>query len=344
MTIILFSSCKENYRGYTINGKIEDAHKQIKIYLTNDHTGVVKDSTTTDDNGNFNFKGITEYPQRYSVIYQSSEGKQNHFVWVENTTIEIIGKLSEIENVKIKSGKEQKLFEELEKEGAFFYPEYDRLTKEKKYDSILFLIKRLSKVNLDFCIKNANSYMAVEMLYRVRNEINKDSLGFILKKMDNSILNSKYGKSLLLYSKSPDLDVDKYYIDFTAKTLEGKDISVSELLKKEKPILLIFGGLGCMQEHGRKILKDFHNSYKDNIEILAFVFARNRDEWIYDSKYPLDITLLSDMKGDHSPIKIQYDVQATPTVYLINKDGIITWKSIGYGNNVNEAAIKLFNE
>ena len=182
------------------------------------------------------------------------------------------------------------------------------------------------------------------MLYRVRNEINKDSLGLILKKMDSTILNSKYGKSLTLYSKSSDLDVGAHYIDFTAKTLNGENISISEQLKKGKPILIIFGGLGCMQEHGRKILKDFHDNYKDDIEILAFVFARNKEEWIYDSNYPLDITLLSDMKGDHSPIKIQYDVQVTPTVFLISEEGIITWKSLGYGNNVNEAAKKLFNE
>lgn len=185
--------------------------------------------------------------------------------------------------------------------------------------------------------------MAIEMLYRVRNEVNKDSLGLILEKVDSNILNSKYGKSLSLYSKSLDLDVGSHYMDFTAKTLNGESINISERLKKEKPILIIFGGLGCMQEHGRKTLKEFHGNYKDDIEVLAFVFARNKDEWIYDSKYPLDIPLLSDMKGDHSPIKIKYDVQATPTVFLINKEGNIILKSIGYGSHVNEAAKKLFN-
>lgn len=343
ISVILFSSCNENHNGYTINGKIEDVSKQIKIYLKNDHTGVVEDSTTTD-NGNFNFKGITEYPQRYSLIYQSVEGKQNHFVWLENTAIEIVGKLSDIENIKIKAGREQKLVKEMENGSSFFYPEYNRLIKEKKNDSIRFLIKRLSKVNLDFCIKNANSYMAIEMLYRVRNEIQKDSLKPVLEKVDSNILNSKYGKSLSLYSRSPDLEIGMQYIDFTAKTLSGETISLSEQLKRGKPILIVFGGLGCMQEHGRKILKDFQKDNKDDIEILSFVFARNKDEWIYDSKYPLDITLLSDMKGDHSPVKIQYDVQATPTVFIIDKNGIIKWKSIGYGNEVNDEAKKLFKK
>ena len=339
--VVLFSSCTENDYGYTITGKIEDISKQIKIYLKNDHTGVAVDSTETHD-GNFSFKGLTEFPQRYSLTYKSDEGEQSHFLWIENTTIEIIGKLKDIKSVKIKAGREQKLVEEMGIGSSFFYPEYRRLIKENKNDSIRFLIKKLTKAHLDFSVKNANSYMAIEMLYRARNEVSKDSLGKILMNIDSAILNSEYGKSLQLYAKSSNLEVGSPYVDFTTETLEGTKISISELLKKEKPLLIIFGGLGCMQEHGRKILKNFHDTYKEDIEILAFVFARNEKEWIIDANYPLDITLVSDMKGDHSPIKIQYDVQVTPTVFLINKEGIITFKSLGYGNDVNEAAKKLF--
>jgi len=63
--------------------------------------------------------------------------------------------------------------------------------------------------------------------------------------------------------------------------------------------------------------------------ILAFVFARNRDEWINDSKYEFAIPLLSDLKGDHSPIKIQYGVQATLNVYLLDSNGKVILKSTG---------------
>lgn len=119
MSIILFSSCNEKHNRYIIKGKIVDASKQIKIYLKNDHTGVVEDSTKTN-NGIFSFKGVTEYPQRYSMIYESDQGKQSHFVWLENTAIKIVVKLSDIKKVKIKAGREQRLVEEMEKGSSFF--------------------------------------------------------------------------------------------------------------------------------------------------------------------------------------------------------------------------------
>ncbi|MEL7122931.1 MAG: DUF4369 domain-containing protein [Bacteroidota bacterium] len=341
--LVLSSGCKNDDNGYIISGNIENAPQTLKIFLKNDHNGIVTDSTIANNNGHFMLTGTIDYPQRHSLIYQTDEGRKEHFIWIENSAINISGTLNDIENLIIEGGKEQQLFDEQEKEQAFFYPELNRLAQENKQDSIEFLIERLSRVNRDFAVKNANNYLGIEMLYRFRQEINKDSLAHILKGLDNNILKSKYGESLVLYSNSPDLEVGNQYTDFTAKTLKGDEISASSLIKKGRPLLVIFGGLGCMQAHGREILKTFQDAYNKKIEIIAFVFARNRNEWIHDSKYPLNITLLSDMKGDHSPIKIQYDVQATPTVYIIDKDGKIAWKSLGYGNHVNEAALKLLN-
>ncbi len=345
LLLILLQSCKTdpNDSKYVIDGYIENAPRTLQIYLMNDHTGIYEDSTSTH-NGHFNFEGTTTYPQRYSVIYQSDTKKESHFLWVENTSITIDGIWNHLDKAVIEGGHEQKLFSALEAEGAFFYPEYQRLIEEEKQDSIEPLIHKLSQTNLNFCIKNANSYMAVEMLYRIRNSIHKDTLEAVLKTMNNEVLNSNYGKSLKLHYQSPELKVGVPYKDFSAKTLSGKTISISELTKKGKPILLIFGGLGCMQKHGRAFLKSFNENYHDQVEILAFVFARNKDEWIQDSNYSLNISLLSDMKGDHSPIKINYGVQITPTVFIIDQNGIIAWKSEGYGPSVNDAVISLLKE
>lgn len=341
-TLLLFGSCKKHDKGYTINGKIRNAPELKKIYLKNDHTGIIEDSTSTN-NGVFYFKGITPYPQRYSITYKSDNKGQSHFIWVENTKIEIVGKWDDMKNLRVDAGNEQNLFQEVSKKEKVFYSAYNKLRKEKKYDSINFLIDNFDKARKEFFIKNSNSYVSIENLYRLRDKINKDTLELILKGMDETILNSKYGKSLSLHYESPSLEVGSQYKDFTAKTLDGQIVTVSQILKKEKPVLLILGGLGCMQKRGREILKNFHDVYKNDIEILAFVFTQNKKEWFHDSKYPLDITLLSDMKGDHSPVKIQYGVQSTPTVFIINKKGVIHWKSKGYWDEVNNSAKELFN-
>ncbi|MFY0603028.1 MAG: DUF4369 domain-containing protein [Flavobacteriaceae bacterium] len=332
-------SCKVNDKGFHIYGKIDNVKEQVKVYLKNSEDKVIEDSTLINNRGEFIFNGIIEYPQKYTIIYKTKSSEKKHYIWIENTIITIEGTLNDFKSIKINAGNEQRLFDKMnEKWEAFFYPEYQRLTKEKKYDSISSLVNKAARVKLDFCVQNLNSHAALESIYLNRNGISKDSLALILQEIDSSILKNKYVKSLLLYTKSPNLDVNENYLDFSAKNVTGENIRISELLKKGNPILLIFGGLTCMQEKGRKILKEFHNSYKDKIEIVVF---SDREECIYSLKYKMDIPLVSDMKGDHSPIKIQYNIIATPTVFLINREGVISMKSLGYGNHVNVEALKL---
>jgi len=49
-----------------------------------------------------------------------------------------------------------------------------------------------------------------------------------------------------------------FYVDFSANKLTRESVTVSQVLKNRKPILIIFGGLGCMGQNGRSILKEFH--------------------------------------------------------------------------------------
>ncbi len=336
-------NCSRDYSGYIINGKIDDVNSEMKIYLKNDHSSIVEDSTTINSNGSFNFEGVVEYPQRYSIVYQTEDKQYEHPVWVENTNIEITWELSDVENIVINGGREQELSEEMSGIWDSYYPEFYRLVEETKYDSIETLNNRYFGKNLDFAIKHANSFMGIESLYEYRAKISKDSLRSILSTLDTSILDSNYGQTLSRYSSIANLNVGDTYADFTAKTFSGQEITISEVLKKEKPIMLVMGGFSCMQEHGRELLHEFHTNHKESIEIISVFFTNNLDHWEFERNYPLDVPLISDMEGNHSQIKIQYDIQATPTIYILDKDGIITWKSEGYYNKVNEAAKELIS-
>ncbi len=340
LIIFCLISCTNQNQVYQINGKINNAPEGTKVYFVNDHSGIIEDSTIIVNNS-FSITGRTAYPQRYSFVYKFGLEEFKHFVWVENCEILIKGEWNQFENISIQAGQEQKISLGMDEASSFFQPEFNRLLKENKHDSIPLLIKKLSKTLADYAIKNSNSYVGIEQLYRVRNDLDKKSIGLIIENMTPAIRNSPYGKSLILHYESPILSEGDMYQDFTASTLAGESIMISKLLEKGNPILIIFGGLSCMQEHGRSSLKQFVNKYGNDIEVLTFVFARNREEWIFDANYDLDILLLSDMKGDHSPIKIKYAVQATPTVYLIDKNGNIVLKSFGYGESVNTVAKEL---
>jgi len=340
LSSLVFLKCADTKKQFVLNGTLLDAPEKLNIYLRNDHTGILEDSTQIT-NKSFQFEGTTPHPQRYSILYKTDTISLMHYIWIENTQLEIYGTLKDFNTIKIKAGKEQQIAEQMKTKSAFFEPEYKRLVNEQKYDSIGALIERLHQSNLSFCINHLNSYFSVETLYKLRKKISKDSLNKLLSHMKDDLRHSNYAKSLELHSKSPDLEVGMYFLDFDAITLSGKKLTISELLNEEKPIMLIFGGLGCMGNRGRKALGKFYNLYKHEIHILPFIFARNREEWNKDSEYASGIQVFSDMKGDHSPVKIKYHVQTTPTVYIIDRKGVIRWISEGYGEIVNDAAIKL---
>ncbi|TJY38074.1 TlpA family protein disulfide reductase [Pontimicrobium aquaticum] len=231
----------------------------------------------------------------------------------------------------------------LDKKYTFFMLDFVRLTEDKKNDSLTLLRKNFAKDILELNLKNPDSEVAIEALYKLRLDIDKKAIAKVLNNVSAKLKNNPYVQVLNVYSHSKTLNVGDLYTDVSAKSLDGKEIKISNVLNQNKPVLVILGGFFCMREHGREILKNFHKEYGDKINILNYFFTDSKEEWIKESKYNLDIPLLSDLKGDFSPIKVIYDVQITPTVYLLDKKGKIILKQTGYGEDVNRTAKSLID-
>ena len=211
----------------------------------------------------------------------------------------------------------------IDKKYTFFELEFVRLSKEKKHDSLTLLRKILAKDIFELSLKNPNSKLTIEELYKFRLDIDKKAITKVLNNVSPKLKNNPYVQVLNVYSHSITLNVGNLYADVSAKSLDGKEIKISNVLNQNKPVLVILGGFFCMREHGREILKNFHKEYGDKINILNYFFTDSKEEWIKESKYNLDIPLLSDLKGDFGAMKVIYDGQITPTVYLLDKKGKI---------------------
>lgn len=346
ISLMLVLSCNKNLKTntYFISGKVKNLEDNSKVYLKNADTDTIKDSTVIESS-RFSFKGSVPYPMRYKLVYKNNHQIKEHSLWLENLPIEISYDFLNPEKLKILAGKEQEIDANLEKEISFFNQEYIRLTKEGKRDSIPLLIDKLTKTIEAFCYKNINSYLAIELLYSIRTKINKDTLCKKINEAEKVIYKSNYGKSLEVFCNTKTPELNDNYIDFQVNTLKGNSISISSLIDEGKPILLVFGGLKCMEEKGRTLLKKFHEENKNNINTIVFSFTNTQEQWLQDSNYNIgDVNLVSDLKGDHSPVKIKYNVQVTPTVYVINKFGKISLISLGFGENVTEHILKFLKK
>lgn len=181
----------------------------------------------------------------------------------------------------------------------------------------------------------------LERLFMLRLKIPKDTLRSLLLRLPDDLKNSPYQKSILYHINSEQINEGNTYYDFEATTSEGEKFVLSSL--QGKNILFLFGGLGCMGKDNRAYLNSLYEvTSRDNFEIV--VYCLNDDlENLRDVRntYPCSYLLVSDFLSDHSPVKILYGAQATPTCFFINKQGVVEMKTEGLDQErINELILQ----
>ena len=211
----------------------------------------------------------------------------------------------------------------------------------EKRDSLFVIWEHLnatlSKRGAETLIEYAAAFETAEFLenlYRLRLHAPKEAVRSILKTFSDDIQALPYAKSLLYHVETEQVTEGGKYDDFQAFNAEGKSFSLSSL--EDKNILLLFGGLDCMREEGRKDLNKINSKVsRDNLEIVVFCATSSNLEGLqqeqlkYQQSLPFDYFLVSDFLQDHSPMKLLYGVQATPTCFLINREGIVVMRTTG---------------
>lgn len=226
---------------------------------------------------------------------------------------------------------DKEIWETYESEASSLFKFYELLPDKK--DSLDIVFNELKKKAEQKYIKTVIKYVSVpsgfNSLYRQRLNIPKDTLHAVLEKLPKEIQESDYGKSIKFHINSKQIEIGDEFYNFQATQSNGKPFQLSNL--KGKNILLLYGGLDCIQERGRVLLKNFYDTMnKDELKIVVFNSCSNIEE-LKDLKteYQLDFIFVDDFKKDHSPMKIIYGVQSTPTCFAINNNGIITNKFLG---------------
>ena len=186
-----------------------------------------------------------------------------------------------------------------------------------------------NKKNCDAAIKYASVPSGLKRLFMLRLKLSKDTLLSILKTLPQDMQVSNYGKSLLLHINSKQVEESDKYYDFESIDPNGDKFQFSTL--KDKNILLLYGGLDCMGETGRDFLKQLYNeTHRENFQIVVYWHCSSLERLKeLKAKYSVDYLFVSDFLQDHSLVKIIYGAQATPTCFLIDKEGTVVIKSIG---------------
>jgi thiol-disulfide isomerase/thioredoxin len=185
-------------------------------------------------------------------------------------------------------------------------------------------------IYVEFGRSHSNSYLGLDIIYRNRQEIGRDTLEILYKNLPSKLRSTLQAKGLKTFLYERLAQVGQPYIDFQAKTFDGKNFKLSEL--KDKYIYLTFGAAGCTPcRMENKLIKANYDRLKGKIDFVNFSIDKTRKAWEYSTSIDA-ITWhnLINFKANNDDVKNLYVVQSIPTSFLIDKKGIIIKRFIGF--------------
>lgn len=176
-----------------------------------------------------------------------------------------------------------------------------------------------------FVQTNPSSILSAYHLSTIKNSISKDSLINLYNPLSQDVKRSIYGINLENFiALKKDITVGSKFVDFEQKNLSNKIIKLSDY--KGKVVLLDFWGSWCAPcREGHAVQIEIYNKFKDKgFDILGVAAETKKEQFekaIKMDKLPWEN--VSDFKGDQNIAAITYGVNAYPTNFLIDKNGII---------------------
>ena len=353
LSLLILSCSNEN--GFNLNGTI-DAIDDTKVYILQaeqNNQPFIKDSTTVKSK-KFSFKGVSATPQ---ISYMQVEGVNGYVLTIlENGSInaelykdsisksQVYGTKSNDDFVKYKS-ETKSLVEKMntissEAQDAIMNGDVeiamklDKDYKKKEQEVLLY--------EWDFIIDNLDSYMSALLLevFMVENKVNKDSIIDVYESFSNRIKVSDVGKNIadLLSQFEDPIEVGEVAPDFTAPSLDGSNVTLSQELSLNTVTLLDFWAAWCRpcRVENPNLVRLYKLYNNNGFNIIGVSLDRTKEQWeqaVEDDS--LLWTQVSNLNFWNDPIARRYSIRAIPQSYLINQDGIVIGKNLR-GNDLEE--------
>lgn len=357
LLLSLTTACKpENTTsGYKIQGKIHDIADNIKVYLFDMEQQINIDSAIVK-NETFTMEGNINYP-RQGVLMIPNQGKYASII-IENANISFETSFNEfLFDRKIEGGYEQKISNQLRSLTGKYDRTYiligdslsNKLYKNEDHKNELiskynYNVEESKKIMQAFLLQNPNSYLSLDLIYRNRHALEKKVLLNVLENLEDKFRNIPNIEALERYLTTGEVKKGKMFIDFKAKNLKGETISLSDL--KGNYIYLSFWNTYCgpCRKENRFFSENFNELHQD-LKLVSFSTDRTISNWKNASeKDGIKWTNLSDLEGNNGLIATRYGVQALPTSFLIDKNGIIIEKFSGYDDNLYKHILEVIDK
>ncbi len=360
--LLFLSSCGSSDNQFELigNADVSDGTMIYVLQADQNNQPYIKDSTSVQSNS-FKFKGISSTPQ---ISYIQVEGVNGYVLAIlENGDIKadiykdsiskskVYGTKSNDDFIKYKSETKSlvDVMNNISSDAQNAIMSGDVVTAmelEKEYNS---KEREVMLYEWDFIVDNLDSYMSALLLevFMIENKVNKDSIIDVYESFSNRIKVSDVGKNIadLLSQFEDPIEVGEIAPDFTAPSIDGTDITLSNVLLDNKVTLLDFWAAWCRPcRIENPNLVRLHKKYKDaGFDIIGVSLDRTREQWeqaVIDDNLPW--TQVSNLNFWNDPVARRYSIRAIPQSYLLNKDGLVMGKNLR-GQELEDRILSLLN-
>ena len=360
--LFFLNSCGSSDNQFELigNADVSDGTMIYVLQADQNNQPYIKDSTSVQSNS-FKFKGVSSTPQ---ISYIQVEGVNGYVLAIlENGDIKADIDKDDISNSRVYGTKSNDDFIKYKSETKSLVDIMNNISSEaqnaimsgdvvtameleKEYNS---KEREVMLYEWDFIVDNLDSYMSALLLevFMIENKVNKDSIIDVYESFSNRIKVSDVGKNIadLLSQFEDPIEVGEIAPDFTAPSIDGPDVTLSNELVNNKVTLLDFWAAWCRPcRIENPNLVRLHKKYKDaGFDIIGVSLDRTRDQWeqaVIDDNLPW--TQVSNLNFWNDPVARRYSIRAIPQSYLLNKDGLVMGKNLR-GQELEDRILSLLN-
>jgi peroxiredoxin len=325
--------------GFKISGQVTGLKDSTKIYLRNAKPEKIIDSAVVI-NGNFTLSGRINERARQAYIFTA---KYENYVslWLENKPMSIELKTGEFKKAVVKGSSMQDEEAEFRKQQSYFEVKRDSLNKTLSKTTVeqekSMLKKQITDWHekeqqflINYITQNPDSFYSAYIVGVSAISWGKEKTQSAYNKLSAAMKQTPFGKEAKAYiSLNKSILIGNKFEDFEQLNIKGKKIKLSDI--KGEYILLDFWAAWCgpCREENPRLVELYKQYQPKGFNILGVSADDNKKAWLDAVKKDgLLWENVSDLRGDNNKAALIYGVNAYPSNYLIDKNGIIIAKNV----------------
>jgi len=328
---------------YVLKGNIEDSDSITFLLQKREAGKIITLDSTFSKNGTFKMTGTVEYPALVSLTALKTRNRLDFYI--ENSAINISGKLDSLGNADVTGSKTQEEFKifldsnkPLNEKYMGLYKEY-QLAREANDETKIARIENdaeairgeMIKLQKEFVKNNPASYLTPDLLRGLTLEMEASELEQVMSALDTNVAKVpviKELKEMVRILKS--VEIGQKAPDFTLNDVNGNPVALYSKIGS-KLLLIDFWAAWCnpCRQENPNVVKVYNQFSKKGFDVFGVSLDRSKDDWIKaiaDDK--LTWTHVSDLQYWNNAAAKLYGVGSIPANFLLDETGTIIAKNL----------------